>query len=202
MLAGSARRLPHDAVVVRQGEPSTTLFLVERGAMRLSSVTADGRELVVAVLGSGDVFGEAAMLEERSPVDARAVGETTVIAFDVAALPLVFRQAPATGAELLRLVASRLHRTERALGDALTSDLATRIAGRLRELGERHGVRHPDGIHLTIPLTQDELARMVGASREAVNRSLRGLADADLVRTGRAGVVITDPDALERASSP
>jgi CRP/FNR family transcriptional regulator len=201
-LAGYARRLPHDAVVVRQGEPSSTLFLVERGAMRLSSVTADGRELVVAVLGSGDVFGEAAMLEERSPVEARTLGETTVIAFDVAVLPLVFREAPGTGAELLRLVASRLHRTERALGDALTSDLATRIAARLRDLGERHGVRRADGIHLTIPLTQDELARMVGASREAVNRSLRGLADADLVRTGRAGVVITDPDALERASPP
>jgi CRP/FNR family cyclic AMP-dependent transcriptional regulator len=202
VLAGSARRLPHDAVVVRQGEPSTTLFLVEHGAVRLSSVTADGRELVVAVLGSGDLFGEAAMLEERSPVEARTLGETTVIAFDVAVLPLVFRQAPQTGAELLRLVASRLHRTERALGDALTSDLATRIATRLRDLSERHGVRHADGIHLTIPLTQDELARMVGASREAVNRSLRGLADADLVRTGRTGVVIRDPDALDRASPP
>ena len=196
VLAGSARRLPHDAVVVRQGEPSTTLFLVERGAMRLSAVTADGRELVIAVLGSGDVFGEAALLEEPSPVEARTVGETIVVAFDAATLPLVFREAPRTGAELLRLVASRLHRTERALGDALTSDLATRIATRLRELGERHGIRRPDGIHLAIRLTQDELARMVGASREAVNRSLRGLVDADVVRTGRDGVVITDPERL------
>jgi CRP/FNR family transcriptional regulator, cyclic AMP receptor protein len=201
VLAGSVRRLPHDTVVVRQDEPSTALFVVERGAMRLSAVTADGRELVVAVLGSGDVFGEAALLEERSPVEARTVGETIVIAFDAGALPIVFREAPATGAELLRLVASRLHRTERALGDALTSDLATRIVTRLHELGERHGVRRSDGVHLTIPLTQDELARMVGASREAVNRSLRGLADADLVRTGRTGVVITDPDALARGRS-
>jgi CRP/FNR family transcriptional regulator, cyclic AMP receptor protein len=196
VLAGSARRLPHDAVVVRQGEPSTTLYLVERGAMRLSSVTADGRELVVAVLGSGDVFGEAALLEEPSPVEARTLGETIVVAIDTEALPLVFRQAPGTGAELLRLVASRLHRTERALGDALTSDLATRIVARLRELGERHGVRRDDGVHLTIPLTQDELARMVGASREAVNRSLRSLVRADLVRRGRTGVVLPDPDAL------
>src|SRR6185369_9317047 len=53
VLAGSARRLAHDTVVVRQGEASATLFLVERGAMRLSSVTVDGRELVVAVLGTG-----------------------------------------------------------------------------------------------------------------------------------------------------
>ena len=198
VLAGSARRLPHDAVVVRQGEPSTTLYLVERGAMRLSSVTAEGRELVVAVLGSGELFGEAALLDERSPVEARTLGETIVVAIDAAALPLVFRRTPGTGAELLRLVASRLHRTERALGDALTSDLATRIASRLHELGQRHGVRRDDGVHLTIRLTQDELARMVGASREAVNRSLRALVEADLVRTGRTGVVIPDPDALAR----
>ena len=200
-LAGSARRLPHDAVVVRQGEPSTTLFLVERGAMRLSSVTADGRELVVAVLGSGDLFGESALLEERSPVEARALGECVVVALDVGVLPLVFRETPATGTQLLRLVAARLHRTQRALGDALTTDLATRIAARLRDLSERHGIRRADGVHLAIPLTQDELARMVGASREAVNRSLRGLVDADVVRTGRGGVVITDPEWLARAAT-
>lgn len=172
------------------------LYLVERGAMRLSSVTPDGRELVVAVLGAGDLFGEAALLEERSPVEARTIGATIVVAFGTATLPIVFRESPRTGAELLRLVASRLHRTERALGDALTSDLATRIEHRLRELADRHGVRRPDGVHLTIPLTQDELARMVGASREAVNRSLRPLVERDLVRTGARCVVVPDPEAL------
>jgi CRP/FNR family transcriptional regulator len=175
------------------------MFLVERGAMRLSSVTADGRELVVAVLGEGELFGEAALLEEPSPVEARTVGRTIVVAFDIDVLPLVFRERPETAAQLFRLVAARLHRTERALGEALTADLGTRIAGRLSELADRHGVRAPDGVHLRIPLTQDELARMVGASREAVNRSLRSLAARDLVRTDRRTVVIRDPSALPTA---
>jgi CRP/FNR family transcriptional regulator len=195
-LAGSPRRLPHDGVVVRQGDPSTSLFLVERGVVRLSTVTADGRELVVAMLGQGDVFGEAAMLGEPSPVEARSVGPALVVALDVEAIPIVFEQAPATGAVLLRLIASRLHRTERALGDALTSDLATRIARRLHELAGTHGRMADDGVRIAIPITQDELARMVGASREAVNRSLRRLAARDLVRASRREMVIPDPEAL------
>ena len=196
MLAGSLRRLPHDAVVVRQGEEATSLYLIERGAIRLSSDTADGREVVVALLGPGDVFGEAALLDEASPVDARAVGRTDLIVFDAGTLPMVARERPLVAVELLRLVASRLHRTGRALGEALTSDLASRIAGRLHDLARHHGTDGRPDPSVTLPLTQDELARMVGASREAVNRTLRSLAAKDLVRTTRRGVVIPDPEAL------
>ena len=196
VLAGSPRRLPHDAMVARQGEPISSLYLVECGAIRLSCVTADGREIVVAVLGPGDVFGEAALLEEPSPVDARSIGPSTLIALDTSLLPFVFRESPATGTELLRLVAARLHRTERALGEVLTSDLATRIARRLRELAESHGAPEGGGTRIALPLTQEELARMVGASREAVNRSLKVLVARDLVRTTRRGLLIPDPAAL------
>lgn len=198
VLAGLARRIPHDAVVVRQGEPSTSLYLMERGAMRLSCVTVDGRELVVGLLGSGDVFGEAALLGEPSPVEARTVGASIVVGYDADLLPLVIRERPFVGTELLRLVAARTHRTERALTEALTTDLASRIAARLRDLADQHGAKVDDGVRLTIPLTQDELARMVGASREAVNRSLRSLVARDLVRTERRTVVIPDLEALAR----
>jgi CRP/FNR family transcriptional regulator, cyclic AMP receptor protein len=196
VLAGSSRRVPHDVVVVRQGDPSSSLFLVERGAVRLSSVTPDGREVVVAVLGAGDVFGEAAVLGEPSPVEARVVGQAFLIALDVDDMQAVFERSPATGAQLLRLLASRVHRTERALGDAMAADLGTRLARRLHDLATTHGAPVKDGVRISIPLTQDELARMVGASREAVNRSLRTLVARDLVRTTRRDFVVPDPDAL------
>jgi CRP-like cAMP-binding protein len=198
--SGSPRRIPHDVVVVRQGDPSSELFFVERGAVRLSSVTHDGRELVVGVLGAGDVFGEAAMLGEPSPVEARVVGTAIVVAFDVETIATVFESAPATGAQLLRMVASRLHRTERALGDAMTADLGTRLARRLHDLARSHGMPDEDGVRISIPLTQDELARMVGASREAVNRTLRSFVERDLVRTSRREVVVPDLDALATTS--
>lgn len=195
--AGTPRRLPHGEVVVRQGDPATCLFLVTAGVVRLSSVTRDGREVVVALLGGGDVFGECALLGQSSPVEARAVGQTDVVAIPVPVLRDVLERHPATAEQLLRLVASRLHRTSRALEEALAGDVSTRVSHRLRDLAEEHGTPSREGVTIRVPITQEELARMVGASREAVNRTLGGLAARGLVRTHGRTVVIPDLAALD-----
>jgi CRP/FNR family transcriptional regulator len=195
--ADEPRRLPHGAVVVRQGDPLECLFLVTSGVVRLSSVTVEGREAIVGLLGIGDVFGESALLSRPSPVEARAVGPARIVALPLEHVVEILRHHPATSAELLRLVASRLHRTSRALEEALVGTVTSRISGRLCDLAEGHGVRDVDGVRIPLALTQEELARMVGASREAVNRSLGGLAARGLVRTSGRTIVIPDPEALE-----
>jgi CRP/FNR family transcriptional regulator len=194
--AGTPRRLPHGDVVVRQGDRTSCLFLVIAGVVRLSCVTREGREVVVALLGAGDLFGEDALLDQPSAVDARAVGRTEVVVLPLVHVRDVLRHSPATAEEMLRLVASRLHRTSRSLQDALAGTLPVRLSGRLRDLAEVHGATGPDGVHISVPITQDELARMVGASREAVNRTLGGMTARGLVRLERRTVVIPDPAAL------
>jgi CRP-like cAMP-binding protein len=116
-------------------------------------------------------------------------------------LRAILERNPETAEQLLRLIAARLHRTSAALEDALAADVPARVAGRLRELATHHGAPGPAGVRLRIPLTQDELARMVGASREAVNRSMGALAARGLVRSSGRRLFITDPDALERHGS-
>ena len=194
------RRLPHGEVIVRQGDRVSSLFLVTAGAVRLSSVTASGREIVVGLLCRGDLFGESALLGDPSLVRAQAVGPTTVLALPIASMRAMLERTPATAEELLRLIAARLHRTSAALEDAMAADLPTRVVGRLRELADDHGVPGPHGVRLRIPLTQDELARMVGASRESVNRTVGALAARGVVRSGGGRFVITDPDALRDAT--
>jgi CRP/FNR family transcriptional regulator len=194
--AGTPRRLPHGDVVVRQGDRTSCLFLVTGGAVRLACVTTEGREVVVALLGAGDLFGEDALLGQPSAVDARAVGPTEVVVLPLVHVRGVLRHSPSTAEEMLRLVAFRLHRTSRALEDALTGTLPARLSGRLRDLAEAHGAAGPGGVHIRVPITQDELARMVGASREAVNRTLGGLAARGVVRTQGRTIVIPDPAAL------
>jgi CRP-like cAMP-binding protein len=197
---GVTRRLPHGEVIVRQGDRVSSLFLVTAGAVRLSSVTASGREIVVGLLCRGDLFGESALLGDPSLVRAQAVGPTTVLALPIASMRAMLERTPATAEELLRLIAARLHRTSAALEDAMAADLPTRVVGRLRELADDHGVPGPHGVRLRIPLTQDELARMVGASRESVNRTVGALAARGVVRSGGGRFVITDPDALRDAT--
>jgi CRP-like cAMP-binding protein len=164
--------------------------------VRLSSVTLTGREIVVGLLGPGDLFGESALLAEPSPVEARVVGRADVVTLPLAEVRHIIRHQPGVSEELLRLVADRLHRTSRALEDSLSADLPTRLSRRLRDLAEAHGVLAPEGVRIDVPLTQTELARMVGASREAVNRTLGGLAARGLVRARGGEVVIPDPSAL------
>jgi CRP/FNR family cyclic AMP-dependent transcriptional regulator len=198
---GVTRRLPHGEVIVRQGDTVSSLFLVTSGAVRLSSATASGREIVVGLLCRGDLFGESALLGDPSLVRAQAVGPTTVLALPIPSLRAMLERTPATSEELLRLIAARLHRTSAALEDAMAADLPSRVAGRLRELADDHGVPGPNGVRLRVPLTQDELARMVGASRESVNRTVSTLAARGVVRSGGGRMVITDPEALRNASN-
>jgi CRP-like cAMP-binding protein len=198
------RRFDHGEVITHQGDPVSSLSLVASGVVRLSAVTQEGREVVVGLLGAGQVFGEAALLndgaERDSLVEARAVGSATIVQIPAETLRTVIEGNPATGEELLRLVAARLHRTSVALEEALAQDVPARVSRRLRQLALDHGDRGSGGgVRLRVPLTQDELARMVGASREAVNRSLGVLAARGLVRTEHRTFVIPDLDALERS---
>lgn len=202
LAAGMApRRYRHGEVVLGQGRAVTCLRLVVSGAVRLSAVVPSGREVVVALLGAGDVFGELALLGGGpSPVEARAVGaETRVVALPIEALREVVRRAPASAEELLRLIASRLHHTAGALEEALAHDVPTRVSLRLRDLARSHGSAEPGGILLPPRLTQDEIARMVGATRESVNRSLSSLAARGLVRVEGRRYVVPDPEALAAA---
>ena len=161
----------------------------------------------MGLLGAGQVFGEAALLPDGaqlgSLVEARAVGSATIVEIPAATLRTVIEGDPAMGEELLRLVAARLYRTSAALEEALAQDvpaprLATAPSARARS---RRAPPLAGRVRLRVPLTQDELARMVGASREAVNRSLGALASRGLVRTERRTFVIPDVDALERSES-
>jgi len=196
MADGVTRRFPHGEVIARQGEEVRTLFLVAEGAVRLASVTPGGREVVVALLGPGDLFGESALLGEASPVQARSIGRTEVVALHVSCIRSIVARQPGTAEQLLRLVAARLHRTRTALEEALACDIAGRIAGRLRELAADHGVPEADGIRLAVPVTQEELARMVGVARETVNRTIGTLAARGVIRSTPRALVITDPEAL------
>jgi len=202
MADGVTRRFPHGEVITRQGEDERCLFLVTEGAVRIASVTPGGREVVVGLLGPGDLFGESALLGYPSPVQARAIGRTEVVALHVSCIRAIVERQPGTAEQLLRLVAGRLHRTRTALEEALACDVPGRVAGRLRDLVADHGVPEAGGVRLGVPVTQDELARMVGVSRETVNRTVGALAARGLVRSSPRSIVITDPEALAAEPRP
>jgi CRP/FNR family cyclic AMP-dependent transcriptional regulator len=195
--AAAPRRVGPGEVITRQGDRVTCLHLIAAGTVRLTAVSRGGREIVVGVLGPGDLFGERALLDGGpSPVEVRALQRSEILAVPTASLDAVVDRNPATAAELLRLVAARLHLTSEALQEALLLDVAARVAKRLARLARDRPRPGPDGA--VVSITQEELARMVGASRESVNRTLASLAARGLVRTGGRRLIVPDVDALER----
>lgn len=191
------RRVTNGTTLVRQGEPTTAVYVVIRGAIRLSAVLLSGREVVLGIVGGGEIFGEVAVLDDpTSPVDARAIATTDVLPLPLPALEAVFARRPVTATQVVRMLADRLRRTSAALEDALARDVTCRVSRTISDLASRHGAPAPDGVRLRLPVTQDEIGKMAGTSRESVNRTIASLSARGLVRTDPAGLVVKDVNAL------
>jgi CRP-like cAMP-binding protein len=191
------RRYRRGEPLFRQGDPAQHLFLIESGRVKISSVSEDGRELVVAVLGPGEVVGELSLFEGGvRTADARAMEEASVhsLSHDV------FREyvfaAPRVAWELMRILADRLLRAGEAVVSVVSYDVPGRVARVLLDLAERHGRPAGDGLRIDVPLSQEEIAQMVGSSRESVNKAVASFMDRGWVALEGRNYLIREPEAL------
>lgn len=181
-----------------EGDRAERVFLLERGWVILSCVGPGGREVVLAVSGPGDIVGELSALDGR-PRSATAVAAEDVEAV-VASSDVLTRALDDLGAahELIGVLAARLRDDTRKLVDFATLSTLGRIAWRLLELADRFGERVPEGVTVSLPLSQDQLASWCGASREAAVRALRALRTLGIISTARRHVIIWDMEGLRR----
>jgi CRP-like cAMP-binding protein len=165
--AGHEVHLIRGDILFSEGDPPEALFLVLRGRLAIALANPiDRRESVVALMESGDLFGEMGMLDEgpRSAM-ARALEPTTVLSVPYSEVLSLFEENPKLLWNVARLLAQRIRVTDEALADSVFLDVTGRTAKRLLELA--------DGTdEFTLPVTQEELAGMVGASRERVNKAI------------------------------
>lgn len=164
---GYERHLIRGDVLFNEGDPPESLYLVLRGRLAIAIANPiDRRESVVALMEADDLFGEMGMLDDgpRSAM-ARALEPTTVLEVPFDPVLSMFEQHPQLLWNVTRLLAQRIRVTDEALADSVFLDVTGRTAKRLLELA--------DGLdHFTLPVTQEELAGMVGASRERVNKAI------------------------------
>ncbi len=187
------RTFARGEVVFHRGDPADALHLVVKGRFEARVTTSRGDEVALGVRGAGDAFGELAPLtgEERSAtVAALEPGETLCVRWDE--LRRLAARRPAIGEVLVRLLAEQVHRLSELLVEAYTVDAEIRVARRLRELSEEYGA--------VVPLTQEQLAGLAGASRATVNRVLRRLERGGVLSLGRGRTEVVDRDALARAA--
>lgn len=181
-----------------QGDPGEAMMVVVSGRVRISRTSADGREVVIAVFGPGEVLGEIAMIDggERT-ADASALEATELLVLHRRDFHAFLLEHPLVAIELLILFCSRLRQTDDRLEDLNFLPLKTRLAKRLVDLAEQFGKESEEGVQIAIPLSQQFLASMIGTSREAVNKQLRTWEDAGIIDLRKRTVTIVDLDQLE-----
>lgn len=190
---GTEHILDKGDLLFQQGDPSDTLFVVLDGQVAVATRSNDGRESLVAVLESGGVFGDMGMFDgEPRSADARALDDSRVLGIPYTDVRAALEARPELLWVVARVLAQRLRATDEALADAVFLDVPARTAKRLLELAG-------DSDAVDVPMTQEDLAGLVGASRERVNKALSlFLRIGWLEQRGRGSYRILDRAALEQ----
>lgn len=165
-VTGTTRRLVRGDVLFAQGDQPSDLFIVIDGRVAMSTRSGDGRESVVALMETGDLFGEMPLLDGGTrSTEARALEPSSVLAIPYEPVRALFDEQPQLLWGVVRLLSLRLRNTDEALADSMFLDVTGRTAKRLLELSSGFN-------EFILPITQEELASMVGASRERVNKAI------------------------------
>lgn len=190
------RRYARNDVLFHQGDPADELFVVDSGRIAIAQRSGDGRESVVAVFEDGALFGELGLFDNAPrSTDARALSDSTVVVLGYEPVLTVLRARPELLWVIVRLLAGRLRATDAALADAVFLDVPARTAKRLLELAAGRE-------RFSLPLTQEELAAMVGASRERVNKAIALFTRLGWLRVeGRNQYRVLDRAAMEDRST-
>ena len=164
--AAQARTLRRGDVLFREGDAGDELFVVESGRIAIANKSFDGRESVVALMEAGDVFGEMSLFDGQGrSAEARALEASKVYAVPFEPLRELFREKPELLWPVVELLAGRIRNMDVALADSVFLDVTGRTAKRLLELAGATD-------EFQLPITQEELAGLVGASRERVNKAI------------------------------
>ena len=187
-----------EAVFV-EGEQGDTLYIVLSGKVKVGRRSADGRENLLSVMGPSDMFGELSLFDPGPrTATATVLTDASLASLGQAALRPWITDRPEIAEQLLRVLARRLRRTNDALADLIFTDVPGRVAKALLGLAERFGTQEAGGTRVHHDLTQEELAQLVGASRETVNKALADFASRGWMRVDSRAVTILDAERLAR----
>jgi CRP/FNR family cyclic AMP-dependent transcriptional regulator len=188
-------------VIFREGEPAERLFLIGEGRVKLTTASSAGQELLIGVLGKGQIFGELEVIDRGlRAMDAIAMEDAEVFAFDSDVFWTMLENRPALARRLLELMARRLRRADQTSQDLVFFDAPTRLARRLLQLAEEHGEHegNEDAARISVKVTQEEVAQMIGVTRASANRLIASFAGRGWIDWNEGYPLILQPEALMR----
>ena len=197
----SERRVPRGTVIVNKGDPGSSMMVVLAGRVRISNVSADGKEVTLNMIGPGEIVGEIALLDGKPrTADATAIEDTTLMVVERQQfLPFLLRD-PSLVERLLAVLCDRLRRTSLALEEIALFALPARLARLLLKLAADYGRPLPreqgGGVRIDLKLSQRDLSTQVASTRETVNKQLRVWRETGTIDQRDGYLIVLKPEAL------
>ncbi len=192
-------KIAKGGILFKEGDEGEHVYVIVDGKLKLGTSSTDGRENLLSILGPGEMFGELSLFDPGPRTStATAVTDAKLLSLSHEKLIPWLKGNPEVSLHLLARLAQRLRRTNEAVGDLVFSDVPGRVAKALIDLGARFGKQTDEGLYVHHDLTQEELAQLVGASRETVNKALADFAGRNWLKLDGRAVLITDLERLEK----
>jgi CRP/FNR family transcriptional regulator len=181
------------------GDEGGSLHIIERGRVKVTVPSTSGEELILAMLGAGDVLGELSLFDGKPrSATVLALEKTETICLRREDLLALMRNRFDVVEKFLEILARRIRDTDMLLTDRSFLDITSRLAKKILDLGDTFGIREGGQIRIGVKITQKDLASMIGATRESINKQLKALRDRGLVRMSGGMIEILNRERLVR----
>lgn len=186
-------------IIFHRDDVGQVLYVIKEGKVKICLISPEGQEISLVVLGKGDCFGEFALIDglPRS-ADAVALEKVECYTLQRGDFHNAIMKNPQIAIQVMEMLAKRLRKTDEKVEELIVLDVYGRVAKKLLDLADEHGVKVDDGTRIDMRLTQQDLASMVGASRESVNKVIGYFSDKHYISTDRHKITLHRIDELKR----
>ncbi|MDQ2801856.1 MAG: Crp/Fnr family transcriptional regulator [Pseudomonadota bacterium] len=192
------RRVARGATIFQRGDEGSSLMAVLRGRVRVSTVSAEGKEITLNVINAGEIVGEIALLDGKPrSADTTAIEDTVLLVIERRSFLPFLRQNEGLQLRLLAVLCERVRQTSMALEELALFDLPARLARVLLKLAYDYGRVVEGGTRIEMKISQRELANLVASSRESVNKQLRVWREDGVVHFDAGHLVLCRPGELQ-----
>ncbi|MBK5225302.1 MAG: Crp/Fnr family transcriptional regulator [Thermoleophilia bacterium] len=192
------RRLKSNTVIFHENDPAAAFYLVKSGRVKIYKVGPDGREQVLAILSEGQIFGDVPAFDGGPyPATAATMVDSEIYLLRSEDFQDLVRRYPEVALKIIRVLGQRLRQSMELVRDLSFKQVPHRLAGLLLKMSEEYGSETGEGILIDLPLSRQELADIVGTSRETITRELKKMEREGMLKVDRRLITIADRERLQ-----
>ncbi|GAA0324781.1 Crp/Fnr family transcriptional regulator [Bacillus carboniphilus] len=194
----SKRKYKKKANVFMEGETREAVFFIESGVVKSYKVDEDGNEQVISILQSGDMFPHVGFFDESPyPATVEVVREAELLVIRIDDFDQLIIRQPQMAVKVMKVMGQKILHLQQRLQDFISKDVQHRLTHSLVRLAREYGEVRKQGTYVSLPITNQDFANMVGTSRESINRIINHFKREKLMDSDRHGFLIYDIDKLE-----